>query len=375
MGAGMAVRLIRLFASRSECEARRVEDRAPFCSAPIVCQTNVAGGRRGGPSTFLRPLACGTIGLALAGLLVATADQAAEGDPTTSPSAIATEQPAFSPTEAQSDAGALKDLPQSLTWQSDVEAQRQPWALALGVASALGLAIGLGALAFSSPIASWRRKRAARSTLSRVMSPADPSAAKPLRNLPVNPFAPDGSSLSLTQQIEAAAAASVEYERTLGLIYFKIPTPRRNSAERSVVAYNSDLHALVGTLRASLRKTDHVTVINPGELIVCLSLLPGLTELKSIARRLQQAASAHKRFSAAFETPPGLAIYPMCGYRGEELIAFARRNANDRARAGEAADALELKPPTPARPRVRAGFIDYAKTQAIPAEAAPQGGG
>lgn len=190
--------------------------------------------------------------------------------------------------------------------------------IAAGVAGA-GLFAGVAALV-------WWRRRAETQRMESIFAPVEGhigseiSRAAP-RCLPSNPFLPTGSLETLGRQIDNAAAASVEYGRTLGVIYFRLD-------EWSVA--DAELEALLARLRDALRKTDCVAAINPREIIICVSLLPGLTELNTIANRLQDIGKEWPRFRPAFEIEAGLAIYPMCGYRAEELIAHARARRESR---------------------------------------------
>lgn len=144
------------------------------------------------------------------------------------------------------------------------------------------------------------------------------------RNLPTNPFFSTSSVEVLEGQIEAAAAASVEFNKTFGIIYFKVGA----SDGKMLQPINGDtsqaIEDLAEKLRSALRKTDHVAVIDHSEIVVCISLLPGYTELTSIGERLRKIGLESGLFEKDFAQKPGLAIYPLGGYRGGELIASAR---------------------------------------------------
>ena len=73
-----------------------------------------------------------------------------------------------------------------------------------------------------------------------------------------------------------------------------------------------------------LRGTDYVACINDHEIVACIGLLPGLTELAGIANRLRKVGQGSDVFAKAFAPAAGLAVYPLGGYRGEELIESAR---------------------------------------------------
>ena len=122
----------------------------------------------------------------------------------------------------------------------------------------------------------------------------------------------------LHRQIEVAAAASVECGKTLGVIHFNVA--RRLPPGAGVGECMEQLQA---AFRRVLRKTDNVAAISETEIVICVSLLPGLPELKRIAARLHACSEAMGPAGAVLG-PAGLAIYPLCGYQGEDLIEFAR---------------------------------------------------
>lgn len=135
-----------------------------------------------------------------------------------------------------------------------------------------------------------------------------------LRLLPNKHFSNSGSA-ALEKQMEIAAKASVEFGRQFGVIYFNI-------AHANLTTSDAEIASLLSDFRRSLRDTDHVACLNEDELIICVSLLPGLTELTKIAERMQRIGRT--RLAATFERPGGLSIYPICGYQADELIEHAR---------------------------------------------------
>jgi hypothetical protein len=211
-------------------------------------------------------------------------------------------------------------------------------------AAVLGLALGGGALALY-----WRRWRTRRLRLQSLVMPDPIRAPGELemvspRNLPINPYFKTSSLDVLANQIDRAASVSVELGRTLGVIFFRLGGPNGRNSDTS--GADGDLTELMAQFRGALRKTDHVVAVNEGEIIACISLLPGLTELKSISERLRAIGRNSGKFDATFLAPAGLAVYPMCGYSAEELIEYARVNYCSRTLATEH-DAPTLAPPLP----------------------------
>lgn len=175
----------------------------------------------------------------------------------------------------------------------------------------------------------WRRRRAARRSIERLdwAGGAERSAPRdhpPIRNLPVNPFSKTALPAVLQRQIEMAAVASVEFGRTLGVIYFKIAEHEGRGGDETCAGSSVGLLKLLSDFRRVLRTTDHVALLGQAEIIVCISLLPGLPELVAIAERLRKVGEAAGGHAALLQPAAGLAIYPLCGYRGGDLIEYAR---------------------------------------------------
>ena len=178
------------------------------------------------------------------------------------------------------------------------------------------------------PLWSWRRKHAAKMQLKKLNwgNANDPVARSRIlpRILPNNPFSEITSLVPLPRQMEVAARASLEFGRTLGVVYFNLDGTGGRNRNTLQKWSDDEIANLLSQFRRTLRSTDHVTVINDVEIIVCISLLSGLSDLKKIAQRLQNVGHAMSCFGRTFEAPGALSIYPMCGYSGDDLIEFVR---------------------------------------------------
>ena len=129
--------------------------------------------------------------------------------------------------------------------------------------------------------------------------------------------------------------------------------PRDRARLASALWSGADIADLTTKLRAMVRATDHVALINRNEIVVCVSLPPGLTDLTNIGGRLRAVGLATGAFGATFETPAGMSIYPIRGYQGAPLIDFARvhyRNPKVRRRLAPPAKTA-LPEPASAFPR------------------------
>jgi endo-1,4-beta-D-glucanase Y len=215
----------------------------------------------------------------------------------------------------------------------------------LGTAGTIAVISVLGAIGFAFHR---RRERQRKQLLETMFSPGAASEAGTKavpRTLPVNPYDDATSPETLPRKMENAAEASKEFGRTLGVIYFDLGEPARGKRKRVAPNREHEVEDLLQRLRKELRGTDHATLIDDREIVACVGLLPGMTELKTISERLRKAGLTFESFAYAFESSPGLSIYPLDGYRGEELIHRARsRYASQRAAAASSA----TKPATPA---------------------------
>jgi hypothetical protein len=150
------------------------------------------------------------------------------------------------------------------------------------------------------------------------------------RRLPNNPYLEPSTSGMLGRQIENAAEASVEFGRVLGIVYFDLGASPSGAFDGERGDWDAERDELMAEFKQALRPTDHVALLSDREIVACIALLPGRTELLGIAGRLRAIGQNSVRFASAFAAEAGLSIFPACGYRGEELIDYAR--ADYRAR-------------------------------------------
>ncbi|WP_424363307.1 glycosyl hydrolase family 8 [Methylocystis parvus] len=147
------------------------------------------------------------------------------------------------------------------------------------------------------------------------------------RTLPQNPFTSSNRVDVLADEIEAAAAASVRLSRTVGLIYFEFPALAAFEAENDAEGADHLIASLAQDFRRALRETDHVAILNRRQILVSICLLAGRKDLETVASRLTAAARRRDLIDeGAPSLPAGLAIYPLDGYSGLELIESARRH-------------------------------------------------
>ena len=192
----------------------------------------------------------------------------------------------------------------------------------------IGLALVLG-LAIIFIIRSLRRNIHREKLVLKVFSIQQPyvaagnQVAVP-RVLPLNPFDNSTSTSTFEGQIELAAQACLRLSRTIGIIYFEVISHAKMEKQHGAVIAGNAVAHLALELRKALRTGDHVAILNHNEIVVCITLLSDATDLKSIAGRLQKIWQRLDFGSATQEADPGLAVYPMHGYQGGDLIESAR---------------------------------------------------
>jgi GGDEF domain-containing protein len=217
-----------------------------------------------------------------------------------------------------------------------------------GAAGALG-ALGFGLLLASGVLLRvWRRKRSsaqedelrqkqvsdALEVIRSNLESLERSAAPAPRTLAHSPFGAEGA---LESQIEAAAEACVRMSRTIGLIYFEVPFYAEIENKKGKAQAYAALSALADVMRRYLRATDHVEALGGDQIVVCVCLLEKAADLKSVAKRLSTIVDRHEAGGeGGAEVRPGLAIYPLDGSSGAELIAAARRSYRAQAEPSRA---------------------------------------
>jgi len=163
------------------------------------------------------------------------------------------------------------------------------------------------------------------------------------RTLPHSPFTPSTDLAMLGKQIEIAATACVRLSRTIGLIYFEIPSFSVLETIHGSAEAEARIEMLAEELRQALRATDHVAVLNRNQIVVCICLLANASDLKSIAGRLYTVAQRQDLGDNDEPPPfsPGYAVYPLNGYEGLSLIDAAREDFQLQSSQKEISQAVE----------------------------------
>jgi len=225
------------------------------------------------------------------------------------------------------DGGNAFASPTSVTLAAAKEIGESSGQLKVWLEEVLG-AVGAITLTSAAVLAYRRKRRARNARLQNLYEitemPTSLSERQTPRYLPNNPYVDISTPELLSRQIENAAEASLEFGRVLGVVYFDLgPRPQGDFSDETR-EWEADHADLMEKLRKALRKTDHVAELSDREIVACIALLPGKTELLTIAARLRKIGQSSPRFASAFAPEAGLAIYPACGYRGEELIEHAK---------------------------------------------------
>lgn len=214
-----------------------------------------------------------------------------------------------------------------------VRAGLDDWTMTMAL-RALGAGLVLVYAAFV--LARWRRRPQEDARARRVsaavaairpgVEEAEGAAIVP-RTLPHSPFTDAVDAPTLEGQIEIAAEACVRLSRTIGIIYFEVPGYAQIALRDGKEKAAEIVSALAEALRHHLRVTDHLAVLDCRRIVVCVCLLDKATDLEGIARRLAVIVQRHKLAAGeGAQIRPGLAIYPLNGYSGAELVAAAMRD-------------------------------------------------
>jgi endo-1,4-beta-D-glucanase Y/GGDEF domain-containing protein len=196
------------------------------------------------------------------------------------------------------------------------------------------------------------------------------------RTLPQNPFSDSNSLPALARELEAAAEASVRLSRTIGLIYFEFPAIAAVEADHGAQAADDLIAALAQDFRRAVRATDNVAILNGRAILVSICLLSGRKDLETIASRLTAAARRRDMLEEDGPSlPAGLAIYPLDGYSGLELIESAKRRYRELCPQTPEAPAPQIEttvaqPPRPPQARKRSRRRPARKTHRSPDESA-----
>ncbi|MDE2361759.1 MAG: hypothetical protein KGM42_03700 [Hyphomicrobiales bacterium] len=142
----------------------------------------------------------------------------------------------------------------------------------------------------------------------------------------VNPFEAEAD-LPLEDRITLAAESCVEFNRSLCVLYLRTHAPRRSTkiAERDG---SLELACLAAAhIRGCVRPSDHVAVIEPNEIIVCLNLIRDLSNVDTIVARITKRLG-ETCWPSDLALHIGRAMHPVNGYRGVDLVASARAQAS-----------------------------------------------
>lgn len=157
------------------------------------------------------------------------------------------------------------------------------------------------------------------------------------RTLPKNPFSGATNLHVLADELENAAAASVRLSRTVGLIYFELPALSALEDERGAQAAEAMMEFLAQVFRRAVRATDNVAALSRNQIMVTICLLASRKDLETVASRLTAAVRRREMIEeGAPSLPVGLAIYPLDGYSGHELIQAAQQHYRELSPAQQA---------------------------------------
>ncbi len=137
--------------------------------------------------------------------------------------------------------------------------------------------------------------------------------------------------LTLPERIESAIEMSKQHSRSLGVLSLQLDCFDTLARRLGVDGALTALAEASDALKASLRSTDHARLNGRDEILVCLPLIAQRRDLDAISARLGRLVTArlapHLSSDVGAGAPPvdvGIAMYPIAGYRGEELIESAR---------------------------------------------------
>jgi len=146
------------------------------------------------------------------------------------------------------------------------------------------------------------------------------------RELLKNPYGPAFNHLSFDERVNIAIEASLRARRVIGVIHFFIDTTHKGEVVRKEDGPGPVMRELAERFRKRLRPSDCVRLMGENEIAVFISLLSNTTDLQSIATRLSRVVTESGLCPAPARLPKaGLAIYPVDGYLGTELIRAAKK--------------------------------------------------
>lgn len=158
-------------------------------------------------------------------------------------------------------------------------------------------------------------------------SQARTKAFKGLRDaqlqLAVDPFGADYAHLRFEDRVQMAADLSREVGCVIGVICFSYEGPGAEARSASVTPAEQ-ISRLADVLKPALHKLDGMTITETNVLAVFVCTLKSRNELLERARGLLTAAREHG--AASGFSSPGIAMYPVNGYRARDLIKSAMNN-------------------------------------------------
>jgi endoglucanase len=179
-------------------------------------------------------------------------------------------------------------------------------------------------------VVGWRRSRRARPIDYFVELPQRPvidathERSPAPRALPHNPFDGTRSAEALQERIDIAAAASREWQRTVGVAYYRLANFEEIGNRDGAAAAQRAVDEIAAALRSRIRPSDAVAIIAPGEIAVCLCLIADAVDLASVGHRLSAALASARPLEAGRDQAFGLALYPKNG-AGAACLEEARR--------------------------------------------------
>jgi predicted signal transduction protein with EAL and GGDEF domain len=182
---------------------------------------------------------------------------------------------------------------------------------------------GLGVLGFFGGLFALMGIAGVSNSTGDVVYETPPSAPRILEK---DVLAAAADTMPLESRIEAAAEASQRFGRTLGIIHYNVDAYKTVARNDTPQAAEAMMDGLIAALRPRLRNTDRVERLGKGRIAVVIVLLPEKAALESIRKRLDVALrAAEPRADGAVDV--GMAIYPIGGYTGEDLLATAAGHA------------------------------------------------
>ena len=110
------------------------------------------------------------------------------------------------------------------------------------------------------------------------------------------------------------------------------------------------MNFVLGMLQMLLRNTDRIECVGNGRFVVCVALMPDQETLRSVRERVARAMSRIRIETLRgdpIEYDSGVAIYPVHGKHGADLVAHAQQDceaAHERRLRNKAAQRQTVTP-------------------------------